>query len=115
VANAQAGRHVVNVHGGKHSHVSLLAGTMDFSGVTAVTVKAKPPNDSHTFDVGVNGFYRWDGNTRISIRLKSTGSLADRSKLLDGYVTTGALLVTLTGGPPVNDVPVEFVDDSGAG
>ena len=115
MANAKAGNHVVNVHMGKHSHISLLAGDTDFSGVTAVSVTAKPPNSSHTFAVGANGFYRWAGNKRISIRLKSTATVAAEAKLLDGYVTTGALVVTLTGGPPVEDVPVEFVDDSGAG
>jgi hypothetical protein len=111
MANAKAGNHVVNVNPGKSSHISLSAGDTDFSGVTAVVVTANPPDNAYTFDVGKKGFYLWNNNKCISIRLKSTA----RSAFRDGYVSTGSLVVTLTGGPPANDVPVEFIDDSGAG
>jgi hypothetical protein len=108
---AFAGNQVINVHQTKNSHIIILAGFGEtVTGVTSV----KDPTGTYAFSATPG-----NPGTKLMIRIKCTTGLAAAVKIFD-TVSTGDLIVTVTttsngtNSTQTIDVPVEFVDDSGA-
>jgi hypothetical protein len=108
---AFAGNHVVNVHQTKNSHIIILAGFGEtVTGVTSVI----DPSGTYAFSAASG-----NGGLKLMVRIQCTKGITAKVKILD-VVSTGDLNVTVTtssggtNGSQTIDVPVEFVDDSGA-
>lgn len=107
------GKPSVNLSNGKPSHLVLTTGTADpFSASTKVK---NPVTDSVNPSVTFDGTALWNKGgtpTRLAIVLKGKRATSPRQAATDDIPpTTGILTITLTSGPAVTPVAVDYVND----
>jgi hypothetical protein len=101
----------INVRNGKFSHLTVLdpSGAMtDAADVTSV----KDGANSLTWTPKKIGKVKVVGRaSKMKIQLKGTWV---PTRDFDNPPDSGSLTITLTNGPPVTDMPVDYLDDTGA-